>query len=55
MTQMNVFTKQTDSKTQETNLHYQRGKQVKEGQIWSLGLTDIHVVYKRDNHQGPTV
>ena len=28
---------------------------VKEGQIWSLGLTDIQVVYKTDNQQGPTV
>ena len=43
---MNLFTKQTDSQTQEINLHYQRGKGVKEGQIRSLGLTDIRVVYK---------
>ena len=46
---MNLFTKQTDSQTQEINLHYQRGKGVKEGQIRRLGLTDIHVVYKIDN------
>ena len=43
---MNLFTKQTDSQTQEINLHYQRVKGVKEGQIRSLGLTDIRVVYK---------
>ena len=38
MIQTNLFTKQTDLQTQETNLHYQRGKGGKGGTNLKFGI-----------------
>ena len=50
-----IYRTETDSETQRTDLWLPRERWVEEGNIGSLGLSDVNITYRMYKQQGPTV